>query len=178
MDLNFTPDELAFREEARRFFRTEIPEPIRRKVEEGQKLDKDDIVTAHRILNARGWAVPNWPVAWGGQDWSPVQFYLRQDEMQLACVPPPLPFNASMVGPVIAEFGNEEQKRRFLPATANLDIWWCQGFSEPGAGSDLAGLKTRAERQDDHYVVNGQKAWTTLGQHADWIFLLARTDKE
>jgi pimeloyl-CoA dehydrogenase large subunit len=176
MDLNFTPEELAFREEARRFFRTEVPETIRRKVDAGQKLGKDDIVTAQRILNARGWAVPNWPVEWGGKDWSPVQFYLWQDEMQQACVPPPLPFNASMVGPVIAQFGSEEQKRRFLPATANIDIWWCQGFSEPGAGSDLAALRTRAERRGDRYIVNGQKTWTTLGQYADWIFCLLRTD--
>jgi alkylation response protein AidB-like acyl-CoA dehydrogenase len=107
-----------------------------------------------------------------------VQRYIFGEELQRAAVPNPLQFNVYMVGPVIAAFGNEDQKRRFLPATANLDIWWCQGFSEPGAGSDLAGLKTRAERQGDHYVVNGQKAWTTLGQHADWIFLLARTDKE
>jgi pimeloyl-CoA dehydrogenase large subunit len=176
MDLNFTPEELAFRAEARRFFRTEVSETIRRKVDAGQKLGKDDIVTAQRILNARGWAVPNWPVEWGGKDWSPVQFYLWQDEMQQACVPPPLPFNASMVGPVIAQFGSEEQKRRFLPATANIDIWWCQGFSEPGAGSDLAALRTRAERRGDRYIVNGQKTWTTLGQYADWIFCLLRTD--
>ncbi|MBV8397816.1 MAG: pimeloyl-CoA dehydrogenase large subunit, partial [Acetobacteraceae bacterium] len=176
MDLSFTPEERAFREEAQQFFRTEIPEAIRRKVDRGEKLGKDDIVTAHRMLNARGWAVPNWPVAWGGKDWSPVQFYLWQDEMQLACVPQPLPFNTSMVGPVIAEFGGEEQKRRFLPPTANIDIWWCQGFSEPGAGSDLASLRTRAERTGDTYIVNGQKTWTTLGQYADWIFCLVRTD--
>ncbi|MBV8094288.1 MAG: pimeloyl-CoA dehydrogenase large subunit [Acetobacteraceae bacterium] len=176
MDLNFTPEERAFREEARRFFRTEVPEKIRRKVEEGHHLSKEDIVTSQRILNARGWAVPAWPREWGGQDWSPAQMYLYQDEMQQANVPSPLPFNVSMVGPVIAEFANEEQKRRFLPATANLDIWWCQGFSEPGAGSDLASLRTSARRVGDKYIVNGQKTWTTLAQHADWIFNLVRTD--
>jgi pimeloyl-CoA dehydrogenase large subunit len=178
MDLRFTPEEIAFRDEARAFFRERIPAEIRRKVSEGRHLSKDDMVTAHRILNARGWAVPHWPKEWGGQNLSAVQRYILQEEMQRAAVPPPLPFNVAMVGPVIATFGNDAQKRRFLPATANLDIWWCQGFSEPGAGSDLAGLRTRAERQDGHYVVNGQKAWTTLGQYADWMFALVRTDRE
>ncbi len=176
MDLNFTPAELAFREEARRFFRSEIPEAIRNKVRDGIELTKEDIVIQHRILNARGWAVPNWPVEWGGQSWSPVELYLYQDEMQQACVPGPLAFNASMVGPVIAQFGSDATKQRFLAKTANLDIWWCQGFSEPGSGSDLASLRTKAERKGDKYVVNGQKTWTTLAQHADWIFCLVRTD--
>jgi pimeloyl-CoA dehydrogenase large subunit len=178
MDLRFTPEEIAFRDEARAFFREKIPAEIRRKVSEGRHLSKEDMVTSHRILHARGWAVPHWPKEWGGQNLSAVQRYILQEEMQRAAVPPPLPFNVAMVGPVIATFGNDEQKRRFLPATANLDIWWCQGFSEPGAGSDLAGLRTRAERQDGHYVVNGQKAWTTLGQYADWMFALVRTDRE
>ncbi|MBE9603330.1 acyl-CoA dehydrogenase family protein [Acetobacteraceae bacterium H6797] len=176
MELRFTPEEIAFREELRRFFRTEIPAEIRRKVSEGRHLGKEDILTSQRILNARGLAVPNWPVEWGGQDWTPVQRYLYLEEMQLSAVPPPLSFNTSMVGPVIATFGSEAQKKRFLPATANLDIWWCQGFSEPGAGSDLAGLKTSARREGDAYIVNGQKTWTTLGQYADWIFCLVRTD--
>ncbi len=178
MDLRFTPEEVAFRDDLRRFFRTEIPAEIRRKVAEGRHLSKEDIVTSQRILNAQGLAVPHWPAAWGGRDWTPVQRYIYTEELQRAAVPLPLQFNVYMVGPVIAAFGSEEQKRRFLPATANLDIWWCQGFSEPGAGSDLASLKTRAERQGDRYVVNGQKAWTTLGQHADWIFCLVRTDRE
>ena len=138
MDLSFTPAELAFRDEVRHFFRTEIPEKIRNKVLEGQHLSKDEIITSQRILNARGWAVPNWPKEWGGQDWSPVQVYMYQDEMQQAGVPSPLGFNTSMVGPVIAQFGTQAQKERFLPRAANLDDWWCQGFSEPGAGSDLA----------------------------------------
>ena len=176
MDLTFTDAELAFRDEARRFFRTEIPETIRAKLRDGEHLAKADMVTSQRILNARGWATPNWPVAWGGQDWSTVQVYLYQDEMQQAYVPPPIAFNCSMVGPVIAQFGTEEQKRRFLPRAANADDFWCQGFSEPGAGSDLASLRTRAERKGDHYIVNGQKMWTTLAQYADWIFCLVRTD--
>ena len=128
------------------------------------------------MLNAAGLAVPHWPVEWGGQDWTPLQRHIWREEMQRAGVPQPLAFNASMVGPVIAAFGSQEQKERFLPATANLDIWWCQGFSEPDAGSDLASLRTTAVRDGDDWVVNGQKTWTTLGQYADWIFCLVRTD--
>jgi alkylation response protein AidB-like acyl-CoA dehydrogenase len=127
-------------------------------------------------MNARGWAVPNWPVEWGGQSWTPTQRYIFQEEMALAHAPECSPFNVNMIGPVIAKFGTEGQKRRFLPATANIDIWWCQGFSEPGAGSDLAALKTRAERDGDDYILNGQKIWTTQAQHADWMFALVRTD--
>jgi pimeloyl-CoA dehydrogenase large subunit len=178
MDLRFTEDEIAFRDEVRAFLRREIPADIRKRVAEGRHLSKQDMVTAHRILNGRGWAVPHWPREWGGQDWRPTFHFILQEEIQRAAVPPPLAFNVSMVGPVIAEFGNEAQKRRFLPATANIDIWWCQGFSEPGSGSDLASLRTRAERDGDHYVVNGQKTWTTLAQHADWIFCLVRTNRE
>jgi pimeloyl-CoA dehydrogenase large subunit len=176
MDLSFTTAELAFRDEARRFFRSAVPERIRAKLRDGEHLGKDDMVASQRILNARGWATPNWPVAWGGQDWSPVQVYLYQDELQQAYVPPPIAFNVSMVGPVIAQFGNDAQKRRFLPRAANADDFWCQGFSEPGSGSDLASLRTRAERRGDKYVVTGQKTWTTLAQYADWIFCLVRTD--
>jgi pimeloyl-CoA dehydrogenase large subunit len=176
VDLTFTPDELAFREEVRDFFRTAIPEGIRRKVLEGKHLSKQEIITSQRILNAKGWAVPNWPVEWGGKAWSPVQVYMYQDEMQQSGVPAPLSFNTSMVGPVIAQFGSIAQKQRFLARAANLDDWWCQGFSEPGAGSDLASLRTKAERVGDNWVINGQKTWTTLAQHADWIFVLCRTD--
>ena len=176
MDLRFTEAERAFREEARRFFRTEIPAAIRDKLRDGEHLTRAEMIASQRILNARGWAVPNWPVAWGGQDWSPVQVYLYQDEMQQAYCPPPIAFNCSMVGPVIAQFGSEDQKRRFLPRAANADDFWCQGFSEPGSGSDLASLRTRAERKGEKYVVNGQKIWTTLAQYADWIFCLVRTD--
>ena len=176
MDLRFTPEENAFRDEVREFFRTALPERIRQKLVMGHHASKDELVEWTRILNAKGWAVPHWPVEWGGTGWDPVRQYIFQDEMQQAPAPSPLPFGVSMVGPVIIAFGSEAQKRRFLPRIANLDDWWCQGFSEPGSGSDLASLKTTAKRDGDTYVVTGQKTWTTLGQYADWIFVLARTD--
>ncbi|HEX2509169.1 MAG TPA: pimeloyl-CoA dehydrogenase large subunit [Microvirga sp.] len=176
MDLRFTDDELAFRSGVREFFRTSLPASIRRKMVEGLHPSKEDLVAWTRVLNAKGWSVPHWPVEWGGTGWSAVRQYIFRDEMQQAPAPEPLPFGANMVGPVIYTFGSEEQKRRFLPRIANLDDWWCQGFSEPGAGSDLASLKTTARRDGDVYVVNGQKTWTTLAQHADWIFCLVRTD--
>jgi pimeloyl-CoA dehydrogenase large subunit len=176
MDLRYTAEEIAFRDDLRTFFRREIPAEIRRKVSEGRKLAREDYLTSQKILHAAGLATPNWPVAWGGKDWSPVQRYIFVEELQAAAVPQPLGFNVNMVGPVIATFGSEAQKQRFLPATASLDIWWAQGFSEPGAGSDLASLKTTARREGEHFVLNGQKTWTTLGQYADWIFVLARTD--
>lgn len=178
MNLKLTEEERAFRDELRTFFTTEIPADVRSKVAAGKPLGKDDFIATHRILHARGLAVPNWPVEWGGQDWTPMQRNIWLSEMQLASVPEPLPFNASMIGPVIAQFGSQAMKERFLPATANLDIWWCQGFSEPEAGSDLASLKTRAVRDGDDYIVNGQKTWTTLAQHADWIFCLVRTNPD
>jgi alkylation response protein AidB-like acyl-CoA dehydrogenase len=168
--------EAAFRDELRQFFTTQIPQDIRDRARDGELRFPDDVVTAQRLMNERGVAVPNWPVEWGGQDWTPLQRQIWSDELRLACVPEPLAFNASMVGPVIARFGSQALKERFLPKTANLDIWWCQGFSEPEAGSDLASLRTTAVRDGDSYVVNGQKTWTTLGQYADWIFLLARTN--
>jgi pimeloyl-CoA dehydrogenase large subunit len=176
MDLRFTPEENAFREQVRAFMRAALPEAIRRKMVEGRRLVKEDLVTWQRILNKEGWAVPHWPVAWGGTGWTPVQQYIFRDEMQQTPAPEPLAFGTYMVGPVIATFGSDAQKRRFLPRIANLDDWWCQGFSEPGAGSDLASLKTTARRDRDDYIVNGQKTWTTLAQYADWIFCLARTD--
>jgi alkylation response protein AidB-like acyl-CoA dehydrogenase len=148
----------------------------RKKLIEGRKLEKADIVNWQRILNKKGWAVPNWPKEYGGTGWTAVQKYIFLEELQRAPAPDPLPFGVSMVGPVIATFGNEQQKKRFLPRIANIDDWWCQGFSEPGAGSDLAGLKTKAVREGDHWIINGQKTWTTLAQYADWIFVLARTD--
>src|SRR3954449_11426228 len=176
MRLRLSADEAAFREEMRTFFTTEVPQEIRDTVSAGRHLGKDDYVATMRTLNAAGLAVPNGPVEWGGRDWTPLQRHIWHEEMQLACVPTPLAFNAGMVGPVIANFGSQELKERFLPATANLDIWWAQGFSEPNAGSDLASLTTRAVRDGDDWIVNGQKTWTTLGQYADWIFVLCRTD--
>ena len=176
MDLRFSPDENAFRADVRKFFQTEIPLSIRSKLIEGRELTKQDIVTSHKTLHKRGWAVPNWPAEWGGCNWSPVQVYMFQEEMQLNGVPPPVGFNTSMHGPVLIQFGTPEQKAYHLPRIAACDDWWCQGFSEPGSGSDLASLKTTAVREGDNFVVNGQKIWTTLAQHADWMFLLVRTD--
>jgi pimeloyl-CoA dehydrogenase large subunit len=176
MDLRFTPEEIAFRDEVRAFMRTALPAPIRRKMVEARRLEKADIVTWQRILNAKGWAVPHWPVAWGGTGWTSVKQYIFHEELQQAPAPDPLPFGVNMVGPVIIAFGSEAQRSRHLPRIANLDDWWCQGFSEPGAGSDLASLKTTARRDGENYIVSGQKTWTTTAQYADWIFCLVRTD--
>ena len=176
MDLRFTDEENAFREEVRSFFRDNLPDDIRAKMIDGEHLDKPDFVRWTKILNAHGWGVPHWPEEHGGTGWGPMKQYIFLEELQKYPAPQPLAFGVNMVGPVIYTFGNQAQKQRFLPAIANLDDWWCQGFSEPGSGSDLASLKTRAVRDGDHYVVNGQKTWTTLAQYADWIFCLVRTD--
>jgi alkylation response protein AidB-like acyl-CoA dehydrogenase len=176
MRLQLSPELEAFREEMRTFFTTQVPQEIRDTVAAHRPVGKEHYVRTQRILNAAGLAVPHWPVEWGGRDWTPLQRHIWREELQLANVPEPLAFNTSMIGPVLAAFGNQEQKERFLAKTANLDIWWCQGFSEPDAGSDLASLRTTAIRDGDDWVVNGQKTWTTLGQHADWIFCLVRTD--
>ncbi|MET0467562.1 MAG: acyl-CoA dehydrogenase family protein [Aeromicrobium sp.] len=178
MKLQLSEEDAAFREEMRTFFTTQIPQHIRDTVIARRELTKEQIVESMQAMNAAGIAVPNWPVEWGGKDWTPLQRHIWHEEMQLAGVMPPLAFNASMVGPVIAAFGSQEIKERFLPKTANLDIWWSQGFSEPDAGSDLASLRTTAVREGDEYVVNGQKTWTTLGQYGDWIFTLVRTDPD
>ena len=178
MQLALSAEDAEFRDEMREFFTTQVPEDIRDAVRDQRELTKDQFVTSMRILNEHGLAVPNWPVEWGGRDWSPLRRHIWHEEMQRAFVPAPLAFNATMIGPVIAQFGSQELKERFLPATANLDIWWSQGFSEPDAGSDLASLRTTAVRDGDEYVVNGQKTWTTLGQYGDWIFNLVRTDPE
>jgi pimeloyl-CoA dehydrogenase large subunit len=176
MDLRYTPEEIAFREEVRAFFRENLPEAVRQKLVAGKHFSKQELVDWTRALNRKGWAVPHWPKEWGGTDWDPVRQYIFLSELQSHPAPSPLPFGVNMVAPVIYTFGSEEQKKRFLPRIANLDDWWCQGFSEPGSGSDLASLKTKAVREGDEYVVNGQKTWTTLGQYADWIFCLVRTD--
>jgi alkylation response protein AidB-like acyl-CoA dehydrogenase len=178
MRLELSTEDRELRDELRSFFTSEVPEEIRRKVLAGIELTREELVTSMRILNGAGLAVPHWPEEWGGRGWSDLRRHLWYDELQRAGVPLPLAFNATMIGPVLAQFGTEEQKQRFLPPTANLDIWWAQGFSEPDAGSDLASLRTSAVRDGDEWVVNGQKTWTTLGQHADWIFTLVRTDPE
>lgn len=176
MRLELTAADRAFRDELRGFLTSQIPARIRDIVAAGRTVGKPDLVESTRILNAAGLAVPRWPVEWGGRDWTELRHHIWHSELVRACVPLPLGFNASMIGPVLARFGTDEQKRRFLPPTANLDIWWSQGFSEPDAGSDLAALRTRAERDGRDWIVNGQKTWTTWGQHGDWIFTLVRTD--
>ncbi len=176
MDLSFTKEELAFRDEVRAFFRDNVPPATRQKLQEGRHLGKQEMIDWWRILNKKGWGVSHWPKEYGGTGWSSVQHYIFNEELQMAPAPAPLAFGVSMVGPVIYTFGNEAQKKYYLPRIANVDDWWCQGFSEPGSGSDLASLKTKAERKGDKYIVNGQKTWTTLAQHADMIFCLCRTD--
>lgn len=178
MRLKLSEEDARFREELREFFTTQVPAHIREAVANRRELTKEQFVESQRTLNAHGYAVPHWPEEWGGRGWTELQRHLWHEEMQRASVPAPLAFNATMVGPVIATFGSQEQKERFLPATANLDIWWSQGFSEPDAGSDLASLRTSAVRDGDDFIVNGQKTWTTLGQYGDWIFCLVRTDPE
>lgn len=176
MKLDFTPEEMAFRDEVRAFLKEALPDDLRQKMINRDHLGKEDTVRWQRILNARGWAVTHWPVHYGGQAWTPAQRYIFQEEMALAHAPEGSPFNVNMIGPVLCKFGTDAQKAQFLAATANIDIWWCQGFSEPGAGSDLASLKTTAVRDGDDYILNGQKIWTTQAQHADWMFGLFRTD--
>lgn len=176
MDLQFTAEEEDFRQEVRAFIKDHLPERIRRNLIEGRSASKDDIVEWTRILYKKGWSTPRWPVELGGTGWSAIKQYIFLEEGLAAPAPELLPFGVSMVGPVIYTFGNAAQKARYLPPIANLDEWWCQGFSEPGAGSDLAAVATRAVRNGDHYIVNGQKTWTTYAQHADWIFCLCRTD--
>ncbi len=176
MDLSYTPAELEFREEVRTFIRDRLPEPIRAKAALSPHYDREDVRTWHRILNEKGWAASHWPVEYGGPGWSAVQRYIFMEELLQAPAPEPLSFNINMVGPVIYTFGTAEQKEHFLPKIRNLDYWFCQGFSEPGAGSDLAALRTSAVRDGDHYVINGQKMWTSTAHEADWMFCLARTD--
>ena len=160
----------------RAFLDSHLPADLQRKVRGHLRLTKDDYVRWHKIVAQQGWAAPNWPLEHGGTGWTAVQRHIWEDECARAATPPILPFGVNMVAPVIMAFATEEQKARYLPRILNCDDWWCQGYSEPGAGSDLASLKTTAVRDGDDYLVNGQKTWTTLGQHADMIFCLVRTD--
>jgi len=176
MDLRYTDDELAFRDEVRTFFRTALPADIRRKCELGQRISKEEMTRWVRILNEKGWATPAWAKEWGGTGWDAVRQYIFKEEMHTSPVPEPISFNVNMIGPVLIAFGTEEQKKHFLPRIASHEYWFCQGFSEPGAGSDLASLRTTAVRDGDHYVINGQKLWTSQAHHADWCFCLVRTD--
>ncbi len=176
MDLRLTPEEVAFRDEVRAFIRDNLPADIRERMRLGYAPRKQDTVAWMRILNKKGWAAPNWPVEHGGTGWSPVQRMIFIEENQAAPAPELLSFNVTMIGPVLIQFGTEEQKSRFLQRAKNLDDWWCQGFSEPGAGSDLAALKTAARREGEHYIVNGSKIWTSTAHNADWCFVLVRTN--
>ena len=178
MHIELSAADKAFRAEVREFVAARLPPDIRRRVEGGLALGREDYVTWHRILYERGWAAPAWPREHGGPGWPPVQRYLFDSEIASADAPRVMPFGVSMVGPVIFTFGDDAQKARFLPRILSADDWWCQGYSEPGAGSDLAGLRTRAVRDGDDYVVTGQKTWTTSAQWADWIFCLVRTDPD
>lgn len=175
MQRSLSPEDAAFAERIRTQLAETIPDELRRP-EAGKYAPPEVTRRSQALLAEAGLAAPGWPVEWGGQEWSPLQRHIYNEAMQALGVPRPLPFNVAMVGPVIAAFGSQELKERFLPKTASAEIWWCQGFSEPDAGSDLASLRTTAVRDGDHYVVNGQKTWTTLGQHADWMFALVRTD--
>ncbi len=175
MKVTLTEEELSFQDDVRSYFRNDYPADILDKQSRGMPLTRDDMMRSMQAIAEKGWTGVNWPVEYGGTGWSPVQKYIFSREMADANVPELVPFGLSMVGPVIYTFGNEEQKQRFLPDILASRVWWCQGYSEPGAGSDLASLKTRADLDGDHYVLNGTKTWTTLGQHADWIFVLART---
>jgi alkylation response protein AidB-like acyl-CoA dehydrogenase len=178
MDLNFTPEELAFREQIRAWVRANLPADISHKVHNALRLSRDDLQRWARILGAKGWLGWGWPAEFGGPGWTAVQKHLFEEECALAGAPRVVPFGPVMVAPVIMAFGSPAQQARFLPGIASGEVWWSQGYSEPGSGSDLASLKCRAERVGDHYVVNGQKTWTTLGQHGDWIFCLVRTSTD
>jgi alkylation response protein AidB-like acyl-CoA dehydrogenase len=177
MDLSFSPQEEAFRQEVRDFVAEAKPKlPKNLGAPEQARLSKNDYLVWHRLLYKKGWVAPAWPKELGGADWSVTQRYIFSTEIAKAGMPTTLPFGLGMVGPVIYTFGSEAQKAKFLPRILSGDDWWCQGYSEPGAGSDLANLRCRAVRDGDHYVVDGQKTWTTLAQYADWIFCLVRTD--
>ena len=178
MDLNYSTADRAFGAEVRAWLDANLPPDLKAKVLNHRRLSKDDFVRWHKIMAARGWSAPSWPVEWGGTDWSPTQKHIFDEECARAGTPQILPFGVNMVAPVILRFGSEAQKRHYLPRIYDCTDWWCQGYSEPGSGSDLASLSTRAERRGDRYIVNGQKTWTTLAQHADMIFCLVRTDPE
>jgi len=176
MDLAYSPEEVAFREAVRAFIAERLPDDIREKVRAGSTLEKDDYVRWQRILYERGWGAPSWPTEYGGTGWTPVQRHIFEEELAYGWTPRTIPFGLRMLAPILINFGNDAQRSRFLPRILRSEDWWCQGYSEPGSGSDLASLQTRAERRGDCYVVNGAKTWITLAQYADWIFALVRTD--
>ncbi|MFM7028938.1 MAG: acyl-CoA dehydrogenase family protein [Chakrabartia sp.] len=178
MNLEFSPEELAFQQEVRSFIAENYPANLRGKQDEGDELSKEDFLSWHRVLYKKGWVAPAWPVEYGGTGWTATQRYIWSEETARADCIRLMPFGLTMVGPVIYTFGTPEQKAKFLPRILSGEDWWCQGYSEPGSGSDLASLRTRAVRDGDDYVVNGQKTWTTMAQHADWGFFLVRTNQD
>jgi alkylation response protein AidB-like acyl-CoA dehydrogenase len=178
MDLNFTPEELQFRHDIRQWVAQNLPADIAHKVRNALRLSRDDLQRWAQILGKKGWLGWGWPQQFGGPGWNAIQKHLFEEECALACAPRVIPFGPIMVAPVIMAFGSPEQHKRFLPGIASGEVWWSQGYSEPGSGSDLASLKCKAERVGDKYIVNGQKTWTTLGQYGDWIFCLVRTSSE
>ncbi|WPN27877.1 acyl-CoA dehydrogenase family protein [Pseudomonas sp. P5_109] len=178
MDIEFSVHEQAFRQEVRAFLRNNLPKELSERIILGKRLSKEHQVQWMQILDRQGWLAPGWPVEFGGTGWSAVQKHIFDEECFAAGAPKVVSFGLKMVAPVIIKFGTAEQKAHFLPRILSCADWWCQGYSEPGAGSDLSSLKTRAVRDGDHYVVNGQKTWTTLAHFADWMFCLVRTDPE
>ncbi len=178
MDLNYTVDEQDFQSEVHGFFKTKLPNDLSRKVKEKKRLSKEDMETWHAILNEAGYLNAHWPVEFGGKGWNAIQRDIFDVESSAAGAPRVVPFGVNMLSPVLMAFGSKEQQQHYLPRILDGTDWWCQGYSEPGSGSDLASLKMSAVRDSDHYVLNGQKTWTTLGQHANMIFCLVRTSKE
>jgi alkylation response protein AidB-like acyl-CoA dehydrogenase len=178
MNLNYTDEQITFRDEVRAFVKDKLPTELADKVRLRKSLAKADYELWHDILNKRGWLGGSWPKEYGGAAWDAVQRHIFDDEMARAHAPRIVPFGVAMLGPLLQAFGSTAQKNYYLPRILNGEHWWCQGYSEPGAGSDLASLKMRAERDGEHYIVNGQKTWTTMGQHADKIFCLVRTSTE
>jgi alkylation response protein AidB-like acyl-CoA dehydrogenase len=178
MDLKFTAAEEKFRGEVRAFFEAELPKDVRDKIELGRRISKDDMVHWQKTLNAKGWGAPGWPKKFGGTGWNVVEQHIFEEERAAANAPMQNVFAHKMLAPVVQTFGNAAQQEYFLPRILDAQDWWCQGYSEPGSGSDLASLRTSAVREGDHYTVNGQKTWNTMGQHADWIFALVRTSTE
>src|SRR5947207_2258473 len=176
MDLNYSAEEVAFRDEVRAWLAGNLPRDLKEKVDRYEHLSKEDLLRWHRILAGKGWVAPAWPKEWGGTGWNVVQRYIFEEELGYVGAPPLIPFGLAMCAPVLLRFGTEAQKKRFLPRIYQGEDFWCQGYSEPGSGSDLASLKTKAVRKENHYFVSGQKIWTTLAHYADWIFCLVRTD--
>ncbi|ORU90823.1 MAG: pimeloyl-CoA dehydrogenase large subunit [Cycloclasticus sp. symbiont of Poecilosclerida sp. M] len=178
MDLNYSPEEQAFQLEVREFLNSKYPKEVQEKVAKGIALKKDDYVRWQKTLNDKGWVAPGWPVEYGGTGWTPMQKYIFEEECGAANCLRLVAFGLVMLGPVLLEFGNEEQKQKYLPDILKSDIWWAQGYSEPNAGSDLASLQTKAEKQGDYYIINGSKTWATHGHYADKMFALVRTSQE